>query len=205
MRITLLALFGCVALSAICLFVINSSRNAETVTRALALIDDPVLLDMDGKPFDVAANFPDGILVVIFTRTDCPIANRYAPEIRRLWEEFQPQGVVFWLVYVDSPNSLEVVQKHLAEYKYPCPAYLDPDHNLAFLTGATVTPEAVVHDRTHKIVYRGRIDDLFVDLGMSRTDAASHDLEDAISATLQDRPVEMPETEAIGCYIEYLK
>ena len=44
------------------------------------------------------------ITVLIFVSTDCPVSNRYAPEITRLLEEFSPRGVRFQLVY---PNPLE--------------------------------------------------------------------------------------------------
>ena len=30
--------------------------------------------------------------VLIFISTDCPISNRYAPEIKRLHDEFAPKG-----------------------------------------------------------------------------------------------------------------
>lgn len=205
MRAAGLILIGCLLLAAPVLFYLNASRNLDIINSALAAIDDPILEDLDGKPFDVVANFPDGVLVVVFTRTDCPIANRYAPEIRRLWEKFQPSGVEFWLVYVDPQQSREAVRKHWDEYEYPCTAYLDPHHNLATLTGATVTPEAIVHDRNRRIVYRGRIDDLFVDFGKSRPQATTHDLEDAIAATLEGQPVVEPVTKAVGCYIADLK
>ena len=39
------------------------------------------------------------VTVLIFVTTDCPIANRYAPEIRRIHEEFG-DNVTFWLVYI---------------------------------------------------------------------------------------------------------
>lgn len=205
MRAAALILIACFCVAAPTLFVLNGMRNAGIVATALASVDDPTLLDLDGKWFEVASNMPDGVLVVIFTRSDCPISNRYAPEVRRLWDDFHPRGVEFWLVYVDPKEAPEDVRKHLHEYEYPCAGYRDPYHNLATITGATVTPEAVVFDRSHKIVYRGRIDDLFVDFGRSRSEASTHDLEDAIAATLEGRPVAEPETKAVGCIIADLK
>ena len=38
-------------------------------------------------------------MVLLFIRTDCPISNRYAPDLERLYERFAPQGVEFRLVY----------------------------------------------------------------------------------------------------------
>jgi hypothetical protein len=33
--------------------------------------------------------------VFLFTRTDCPISNRYAPEVRRIHDRFAPKGTAF--------------------------------------------------------------------------------------------------------------
>src|SRR5687768_11347659 len=54
----------------------------------------------------------DPTTVFVFARTDCPITNRYAPELRRLVDRFAAQGVRFWLVYPD-PGETEIeVQRH---------------------------------------------------------------------------------------------
>src|SRR5580765_5831342 len=51
--------------------------------------------------------------VFLFTSSDCPISNRYAPEYRRLNEAFESRGVRFWLVYPNPADSPEVVRAHL--------------------------------------------------------------------------------------------
>jgi hypothetical protein len=162
--------------------------------------DSPRLLDLDGAPFDLwRASRP--ATVAIFIRSDCPISNRYAPEIRRLYERFHPRGVEFFLVYVNPREEPAAIRKHREEYDYPCPALRDPAHALVGLTGATVTPEAVVFDAARQTVYRGRIDDLYESLGKSRTAPTTHDLADALEATLLGMPVAVPVTKAVGCYI----
>lgn len=163
------------------------------------------LLDASDKPFDLWSDTSAKATVVIFTRSDCPVSNRYAPEVRRLYEEFEPQGVRFFLVYVDPKETAATVQAHLAEYEYPCAGLRDPEHHLANETGATVTPEAVVFDAERQITYRGRIDDLFASFGKLRDEPTSHDLADALAATLAGEPVAVPRTEAVGCYIGDLK
>ena len=55
-------------------------------------------------------------------------------------------------------------------------------------------------DPSRTIVYRGAIDDNY------KADRVKQRyLRDAIDATLAGRPVPMPETEAIGCDIDYEK
>jgi hypothetical protein len=146
-----------------------------------------------------------GVRVLIFTRSDCPIANRYAPRIRDLCATYEDQGVQFSLVYPDPRETESSMQAHLAEYNLPCRGFLDPEHRLVAAVRAEVTPEAVVYDRTGRQVYRGRIDDRFVDFGRMRSEPASDDLRRALDASLTDQPVRAAVTKAIGCPISDLK
>jgi hypothetical protein len=161
------------------------------------------LKDLDGR--DVRP-LEDGraATVFIFTRTDCPVSNRYAPEISRLHAAFAPKGIAFWLVYVDPAQTAEAVRRHMAEYGYHMGALLDLRHELVSLTQAAVTPEAVVYSGK-RIVYRGRIDDRYVALGKARRTATTHDLEDVLTAIAEGRTVEPRSTHATGCFIADLK
>jgi hypothetical protein len=141
-------------------------------------------------------------VVLIFTRTDCPIANRYAPEIRRLHAKFAGQGVDFHLVYPETTDSPAAIREHLAAFHFPLEAWRDPAHILVRRFGAKVTPEVAVFIPDNKLtVYRGRIDDLYVDLGQARRAPTTHDLEEVLTAVLSDRPVSTTTTTAVGCTI----
>lgn len=181
----------------------TANLSAETEVKAESVSFH--LLDLDGKAADLWQDGPAKATVLIFTQSDCPISNRYAPDIRALYDKFHPQGVNFYLVFVDPQQTPDAIRSHMSEYGYPCPALRDPEHSFAAFTGATVTPEAVVFDAQRQIVYRGRIDDLFVDFGKSRTVATTHDVAEAIEATLAGRPVAEPVTKAVGCYISDLQ
>ncbi len=139
--------------------------------------------------------------VLIFVSTDCPISNRYAPEIKRLHDEFAPRGVRFRLVYPNPLDGEAAISKHLEDYGYPPIAERDRDHTLVKMAGATITPEAVVFDARQRLVYRGRIDDRFVELGRERPAATQRDLRNALTALLAGRPVNPAETQAVGCFI----
>ena len=157
---------------------------------------------MDGRPFDLWQGYDDSsVTVVVFTRSDCPISNRYAPTVRKLFDAYHPRNVRFYLVYVDPDEGPESIRRHLKEFDYPCPGLHDPAHTLVAATGAKVTPEAVVFDSRREIVYRGRIDDLNASFGQSRDEATTHELADAIDAALAGLPVPDPFTKAVGCAI----
>jgi hypothetical protein len=141
-------------------------------------------------------------IVFLFTTTDCPISNRYAPEVRRVSEKFTPQGVVFRLIYPGRADTAAAIRAHVAAFSYAgaAEAYRDPVLALAKFVGATVMPEAAVVVKG-KVVYHGRIDDRYVDLGLERPAPTTHDLADALTATLEGRPVLHPVTQAVGCFI----
>lgn len=139
--------------------------------------------------------------VLIFARTDCPITNRYAPEIARVAQEFASQGVQFWIVYPDPSETQAKIVQHMADYHLPGHGISDPHFELMKRAQATVSPQAAVFDSAGKLVYSGRIDDRFVAFGKARPSPQVHDLEDAIRATLAGKPVSEARTKAIGCYL----
>jgi len=69
---------------------------------------------------------------------------------------------------------------------------------------STITPEAAVF-ASGRMLYRGRIDDHYVALGQARPAPTTHDLQDALEAALNGRPVPNPTTKAVGCIIADLK
>jgi len=142
------------------------------------------------------------VTALIFVTSDCPISNAYAPEIQRICKAYEAKGVRCQLIYEDVGATSDAVKKHLADYRYGATAAaIDADGALARKVGATITPEAVVVDRSGAVKYRGRIDNQYASLGHPRRVVTAHDLQDALEAIVAGRPVATPETEPIGCYI----
>jgi hypothetical protein len=141
------------------------------------------------------------VRVWVFTTTECPIANRYVPEIKRLAERFAPQGVKFTMVYPVPSDSDAMVREHVAKFQIELPFTRDPGFAMVKATGVTVAPEAAVLDELGRVIYRGRIDDRFVDFGKERPAPTTRDLESALQAAVAGRPVPVAETRAVGCYL----
>jgi len=142
------------------------------------------------------------IRVLVFTTTDCPISNRYAPEINRLAASFSGR-VTFVLVYPVAADSPDVIREHHKKFGYSIESLRDTTHELVKRTGVTVTPEVAVM-AGDRMVYRGRIDDRYIDLGRDRIKPTRHDLEDALDALLAGKPVAQRETRAVGCILSDL-
>lgn len=161
-----------------------------------------VVPDIDGvrqAPLDA---HPGHLHVVIFVTADCPIANAYAPTIQALRTQFECQPVRFFLVHVDAQLDAARARQHAAEYGLVGPILLDPAHDLVRALRATITPEVVVLGPARAVLYQGRIDNWFGDLGKKRPQPTRHDLRDAIQALLAGAEVLDPRTDAIGCSIE---
>jgi hypothetical protein len=168
---------------------------------ALALLSVQ-LPDLDGTlvdPFQAPAG--SKATVLLFVSTDCPISNRYAPDVRRLHDAYAKEGVVFRLIYPNPADTVEDIRDHLKSFSYPGTALRDLDHDAVKHAGVTITPEAAVYDSHGRLAYRGRIDDRYSAVGIERATATRHDLQDAIAATISGKSVTPRFTQAVGCYV----
>src|SRR5258708_5379853 len=157
--------------------------------------------DCDGRVHTPLSQPERKATVLFFLLPDCPISNAYAPEIKRICDDYSKKEVAAFIVYVDADLSAEEARKHAAEYGYDCPVLRDTSHALVKLTGVTVAPEAVVLGPDGRQRYRGRIDDLYAEIGKRRAQPTERDLRDALDAVLMDLPVPNETTKAIGCIL----
>lgn len=161
-------------------------------------------VDLNGRPVSQLAPPGARAVVLFFAASDCPISNRYVPEIQRLTKQFEPLGVRVWFVYPNPGDDAEVIRAHDLEFSITANTALDTGQNLMQMAHVTVTPEAAVfvpQDGKLRQVYRGRIDDRYLALGTERPQATRHDLEEAIRAVLAGKPVPQPGGPPIGCSI----
>jgi hypothetical protein len=166
-------------------------------------VPETLLQDIDGVTYGSLERPANGGRSVLFFLTpDCPIANQYAPEIRRICDKYASSGTNCFLVYADPSLSRDTIRQHAREYhesRYP--AILDADYRLLDAAGATVSSETAVFSSQGKLEYRGRIDDFNAALGVPRQKATQHDLRDALDALVAGRSIPRPRTETVGCFL----
>ncbi len=163
----------------------------------------PYGVDLDGHPVMLAQSTAPAI-VLFFTASDCPISNRYEPEMLRLEQEFAPSRVEFWWVYPNPEDTAAVIRQHRSQFAGSAHILVDTNQSLVHLAHVTVTPEAAVlvaRNGTLREIYRGRIDDRYISFGQERPRAMHNELENAISAVLAKQTIPKPGGPPVGCSI----
>ncbi len=159
--------------------------------------------DLKGRAAQLQSSRDEKPVVFVFLSVDCPISNRYAPTLRKLQTEFQDARWI--LVYPNVDESAAAIQKNLKEFDLSCEAWRDTQHALVKSAKVSVTPEAVVYVPKVGFVYRGRIDDRYVDFGKARAEASTNDLRDIVVEIQNGKLPASRVTTAVGCSIPKLK
>ena len=139
-------------------------------------------------------------LVVVFLGSECPIANRYVPDLNALHDEYTTRGVQLLAINAAPLDSAADVARHRREFGIRFPVWRDPEHVAVKLFDAQRTPQAFVLDSKKVIRYNGRIDDR---LGYTHAlpKARRQDLIVALKEVLAGKKVSQPTTEFMGCII----
>jgi hypothetical protein len=186
----------------------STTRPATLPTAGVAApvipAKDITLRDVTGivrKPLDPEASRAKAG-VVFFLSHDCPISNSYAPEINRITSAYGGEGkFTFSVVHPYAELTPSEAMKHAKEFNLTVPVFVDTTKVLTERAGARVTPEVAVIDAAGRVLYRGRIDDKWVDYGKGRPEPTVRDLRNALDAILAGRPVPVERTDAVGCPI----
>lgn len=144
---------------------------------------------------------PEHPTALLFLISDCPVANRYAPEVNKIYTAYRKQGFNLIAVYEDPAITASQATKHMKSFGYKFEGCIDKGHVLAKRYSAKISPEVVLLSKDGKVAYQGRIDDAYADVGVRKTVIRSHDLSNAIQALLKGHTIAVPRTTAFGCYL----
>jgi mono/diheme cytochrome c family protein/peroxiredoxin len=140
-------------------------------------------------------------VVVVIRSVDCPVAQKYGHEVARLEKEYASKGVAFLYVDVNSADSRDAMRAEIETFGFTGPYVADPEARIGRTLQVAVSTEVFVIDDARTLRYRGAVDDQY---GITFAKPAPRQvwLRDALDAVVADRRVEVPSTEASGCYIE---
>ncbi len=157
------------------------------------------LIDHRSKPHS-ADEYEGHVHVVAFLGTECPLAKLYAGRLQQLQKDFDDRGVKFVAIDSNEQDSLNDMMAFANRQQLTIPFLKDPDGSAARMYGATRTPEVFLVDAAGQVQYSGRIDDQYV-IGNVRQAPTVEDLKVAIDLVLENKPVLVKHTPAMGCLI----
>lgn len=107
---------------------------------------------LDGKPFDVAAEKGNVVLLNVWA-TWCGPCRFEIPELGKLHAKYASRGFKVIGVSLDEGGAADV-KRFVADQKIAYPIVLDPEGKVAALLNTTMIPTSIVIDKTGNIVWK---------------------------------------------------
>lgn len=181
---------GALALALLPALCASEDASAVSIGRVLPDFEGQTL---DGQTVSLRAALGGRkAVVVLFLSTVCPYANYFAGHLRNLAESYGPRGVLFIGVNSNNWEPRNEVVEHARQRGLTFPIIKDEGHVIADRLGAERTPEAFLVDQTGTLRYRGWV----------KSKQESPDLQRALDAVLDGKPVRRPLTKAFGCAVD---
>ena len=217
MKNNILIAFTCFVLLSLSATSFANLPNADHPTLAIgAQAPDFSLPGVDGKKYSLASFKSKEILVVIFTCNHCPTAQAYEDRIIQLTKDYADKSVAVVAImpndpasitlseldYTDLSDSFEEMKIRAKEKKFNFPYLYDGDKEAAAKAyGPVATPHVFIFDKSRKLRYRGRIDDVEKPTKTPNT----HDARNAIEALLNNKEVNPTTTKGFVCSIKWIE
>jgi peroxiredoxin len=158
------------------------------------LAPDFELLDLQGV-FHKLSDYRGKIVIINFWSAECPHSERTDHYLLNLLERWNG-GVVLLSIAANQNESIQMVAEASKARRVP-QVLIDPEHRVADLYEAFITPHVFVVDCDGFLRYRGAVDDIT----FRRREATRFFLHEAVGSLLDGRLPELSETPAYGCTI----
>ena len=143
-------------------------------------------------------------LVIVFTCNHCPYAQATEPYLLELSRKYDSTDVGFVFI---NPNdaeqypddSYEAMQERAVEKQYNFPYVQDETQAVAKAYQAQCTPDVYVFGEQRTLQYHGRVNNVRV----ADDTATTHELDDALQALLQKKPINPDQKPSMGCSIKW--
>ena len=109
------------------------------------------------------SDFADCPLLVMFICNHCPYVKHVAPQLSQLGKDYADSPLAMVAIQSNDvqqypDDSLEKMEQESQVREYKFPYLLDETQAVAKAYAAACTPDFYLFNRSHKLVYRGRID-----------------------------------------------
>jgi peroxiredoxin len=197
--------------------IVAISQTAHTDHKTLAIgspAPDFKLPGVDGKTYSLSSFKNAGVLVIVFTCNHCPTAQAYEDKIIQLTKYYSAKSVAIIAIspndpksvrldelgYTDMSDSYEEMKARAKQKHYNFPYLYDGDAQAAATAyGPVATPHVFIFDKTRKLRYQGRIDNV----EKPTKTPTELNTRDAIEALIQGKPVPVETTKVFGCSVKW--
>lgn len=184
------------------LFVAFAAPLCIAADSAHNLIRVRIADDVNGQVHHIGEARGTKAIVFVFLGPECPISQRYIPELNRIAAQKWTNAIEFYGVVSGASITRAQAARFTKDYAIKFPVVFDDAGQFARWLKPTHVPNAFVLKPDGDFVYRGRIDDWYESPGRPRTFVRSHELRDAISATLAGKAPAKIYAPPVGCYFE---
>lgn len=162
------------------------------------------LLSTNGKKYDLHSFALATGLVIFFTCNHCPYVTGSDEYTRQIAQRFVDKGIEFVAINSNSKHtypedSYEHMVRRMEQNQFPWIYLYDESQKVAQKYGALRTPHFFVFDADRKLIYTGRA----CDKPRKAEERTTKELEDALEAYTEHRPIAQPVTNPIGCNVKW--
>lgn len=184
-----------------CLMIFVAAHPVTTAYDVGDTASDFKLKNVDGRIVSLSDYKEAKGYIVIFDCNTCPYSKAYNQRIIALNDQYASKGFPVITINANdgSGDSYDDMVKIAKKKSYKFPYLFDETQNVAKAYGATNTPHVFVLTKEFKVAYIGAIDDN----ARNAEAATKHYVQEAVNALLNDKPVPVAKTKAIGCGIRW--
>lgn len=142
--------------------------------------------------------------LIAFICVHCPYVKHLEDEFAALASRYEEKEVAVIAINSNDPNydpddNSEGMKQQAAKHNFTFPYLIDESQEVAKSYQAACTPDFYVFDQNRKLVYRGQFDDTRPGQGHP----SGKDLEAALDAVLNNKPVLENQKPSSGCSIKW--
>ncbi len=141
-------------------------------------------------------------VTVVFIDIGCVISQRMIPHLNELYKTATIKGVKFYGVVSNPKVKWEEAKKFKEEFKIDFPLLFDSNGDLAERMQPSVVPESFVFDINDQLLYYGRINDQYIEVGKYSKHIKSADLLNVITLASEGKKPSITHQVAKGCIFE---
>jgi peroxiredoxin len=170
-------------------------------------VSDFTLRNVDGRMISLSHYRSSKGVILIFDSNTCPYSKAYNERIISLNKKYASKGFPVVTINSNDPeqspgDSFEAMVSRAESRNYDFPYLQDDTQQVARTFGATNTPHVFLLQREENgfvVRYIGAIDNH----SRNAAQADKKYVEEAVNALLQEKPVPVTKTKAVGCGIRW--